>query len=324
MLMSKLFTFWVSLLLLGVCAAHARPSSKEIKPAEATLPTRIEAENALGLSNAEPDARTGPLSPPLLLLYNPARSSELPIFTGTARRFMDSARQMRPKFDLMPSREKVQFLERYVYALCNSHLVNGMDLVFKMESGSENFCGYTPGMLSCFSAETCDEAAQENAQKYIGGSLAKFDNFLKWADRRAWQYRGDALKVAFYTRNTRTRSGFQCSTLKIINDNPEPVIIWLRAMRRNPDGRQQAVFTKPYYVGPRATLPNLSDEDLFAKDTENRMRKLMTDAMAVARRVGINDIQAYSGTHERWNCSLTDKEVLPQPVLQKIHIDFPK
>ncbi len=321
--MLKLLVVCLTFLLLP--DVHAKPvgearGATKISRGQA-LPTQEEAAEAFGLLEPEP---TGvPRSPNLMLLYNPARASELSIFTGAARRFMDSARSQRPKFDAASPREKVQFLERYVFALCNSRLVNGMDLVFKMETSSENFCGYTPGMLSCFASGTCDAAARENAEKYIRGSILKFDHFTTWAERRKWQYRGDALKVAFYTRNTQTRSGFQCSTLKLINDNPKPVIVWIRASRRDADGRTQTVFSKPYYLEAQSTLPNLSDEDLFAKDTESRMRKLMAEAMAAARRLGINDIQAYSGTHERWNCAPSSKENLPQPVMQKIQIEFP-
>lgn len=265
-----------------------------------------------------------PKSAPLILLYNPMRPSELPIFTGTAQRFIQSARPLRPKFNAMTSRDKVQFLERYVFALCNSHLVNGMDLVFKMETGSENFCGYAPGMLNCFASDSCDEKAYDDSVKFIKASLGKFDRFLKWSDRRKWQYRGDAMRVAFYTRNTPTRSGFLCSTLKLVNDNEEAAIVRIRATQRNADGRAQTVFSRPYYVGPKSSLPNLSDEDLFSKDTESRMRKLTTDAMALAKRAGITDIQAYTGTHERWNCFPSTKTNTPQAEFQQVYVEFPK
>ncbi len=265
-----------------------------------------------------------PKTPPLMLLYNPMRASELPIFSGSAQRFIQLARPLRPKFNAMPSREKVQFLERYVFAMCNSHLVNGMDIVFKMETGTENFCGYSPGMLSCFAADKCDEATYDNAVKYIKGSLAKFDRFVKWSDRRKWQYRGDALRVGFYTRNTLTKSGMICTTLKLVNDNDEPAIVRMRASLRSADGRLQTVFSRPYYVGPNASLPNLSDENLFSKDTEVRMRKLTADAQAVAKRAAILDIQAYTGTHERWNCFPSPKPDAPQAEFQQVFIEFPK
>lgn len=275
------------------------------------------------------DAGFGPLSappktPPVMLLYNPMRPSEMTIFGGAAQRFIQSARPLRPKFNAMSSRDKVHFLERYVFAMCNSHLVNGMDLVFKMETGSENFCGYSPGMLNCFAADSCDETTYADAVKYIKGSLAKFDRFLKWSDRRKWQYRGDALKVGFYTRNTPTRSGQLCTTLKLINDNEEAAIVRVRASLRTADGRVQTVLSRPYYVGPKASLPNLSDENLFSKDTESRMRMLTADAQALGKRAGITDIQAYTGTHERWNCYSSPKAEAPQAEFQQVFVEFPK
>lgn len=265
-----------------------------------------------------------PKTPPVMLLYNPVRPSELPIFTGTALRFMQSARQQRPRFNAISSREKVQFLERYVYAMCNSHLVNGMDLVFKMETASENFCGYSPGMLNCFAADNCDAKNYADSVTYIRGSLAKFDKFVRWSDRRKWQYRGDALKIGFYTRNTPSRNGTLCATLKLVNDNEEPVIVRMRAALRTADGRMQTVFSRPYYVAARSSLPNLSDEDLFSKDTEVRMRKLTADAMALAKRAGIADIQAYTGTHERWNCLPSAKPTAAQADFHQVFVEFPK
>ena len=189
-------------------------------------------------------------------------------------RFVQSARSHRPKFDGLSAREKIHFLERYVFAICNSRLVNGMDLVFKLETGSENFCGYSPGMLNCYADEECDEAKRTETAQYVQGTLEKYDRFVDWAERRRWQYRGDALKVGFYTRNTLTKSGMICATLKLVNDNDEAVLVRLKSSLRTVDGRLQTVFSKPYYVGPRASLPNLSDEDLFSKDTELRMRQL--------------------------------------------------
>ncbi|KYC29122.1 protein of unknown function [Sterolibacterium denitrificans] len=272
---------------------------------------------------AEPEPVSAPpKAPPVMLLYNPLREPELPIFTGAAQRFIQSARPLRPRFNAMPSREKVNFLERYVFAMCNSRLVNGMDMVFKMETGSENFCGYMPGMLSCFAADSCSEPAYAEAVKYIRGSLAKFDRFIKWSDRRKWQYRGDALKVAFYTRNTLTKRGQLCATLKLLNDNDEAVVVRAAARLRTADGGRHTVFSRPYYVAARSSLPNLSDEDLFSKDTEMRMRKLTADAQAVAKQAGIADIQAYTGTHERWNCVASASEALPQAEFSQVWVEF--
>ncbi len=264
-----------------------------------------------------------PKALPVLLLYNPIRASELPVFTGVAQRFMQSARPLRPKFNAMSSREKVQFLERYVFAMCNSRMVNGMDLVFKMETGDENFCGYSPGMLACFASDTCEEPIYWDMVKYIKGVLGRYDRFIKWADKRKWEYRGDALKVGFYTRNTLTKSGMACTTLKLINDNDEAVVVRLNANVRTTDGRVHSVFSRPYYVSPHGTLPNLSDEDLFSKDTEIRMRSLTSDAQALAKRMGIVDIQAYTGTHERWNCFASAGVEMQQIQFQKIFIEFP-
>lgn len=264
-----------------------------------------------------------PKTPPVQLLYNPLREAELSVFTGAAQRFMQSARPLRSKFNAMSSRDKVNFLERYVFAMCNSRLVNGMDMVFKLETGSENFCGYMPGMLSCFAADNCSEPAYQEAVKYIRGSLAKFDRFIKWSDRRKWQYRGDALKVAFYTRNTLTKRGQSCATLKLINDNDEAAVIRISARLRTADGSKQPVFTRPYYVAARSSLPNLSDEDLFSKDTEMRMRKLTADAQLLAKQAGITDIQAYTGTHERWNCVPSTGDALPQVEFSQVWVEFP-
>lgn len=264
-----------------------------------------------------------PKTPPALLLYNPLREAELPIFSGTAQRFIQSARPLRPKFNAMSSREKVNFLERYVFAMCNSRLVNGMDMVFKLETGSENFCGYMPGMLSCFAADSCTVPAYNEAVKYIRGSLAKFDRFMKWSDRRKWQYRGDAFKVSFYTRNTLTKRGQLCATLKLLNDNDEAVVVRVAARLRTADGGTHAVFTRPYYVAARSSLPNLSDEDLFSKDTEMRMRKLTADAQVLAKRVGMTDIQAYTGTHERWNCVSSASDAVPQVEFSQVWVEFP-
>ncbi|MBV2234752.1 MAG: hypothetical protein KUL75_04310 [Sterolibacterium sp.] len=267
-------------------------------------------------------ASAQPRVPPALLLYNPLREAELLIFTGAAQRFIESARPLRPKFNAMSSREKVNFLERYVFAMCNSRLVNGMDMVFKLETGSENFCGYMPGMLSCFAADSCNAAAYDDAVKYIRASLAKFDRFIKWSDRRKWQYRGDAFKVAFYTRNTLTKRGQLCATLKLLNDNEEAVVVRVAGRLRLADGSRQSVFTRPYYVAPRASLPNLSDEDLFSKDTEMRMRKLTADAQVWARQMGVTDIQAYTGTHERWNCVQASSDALPQTEISQVWVEF--
>ena len=264
-----------------------------------------------------------PKAPPVLLLYNPTRASELPVFTGAAQRFIQSARPLRPKFNAMPSREKIQFLERYVFAMCNSRMVNGMDLVFKMETGDESFCGYSPGMLACFASDTCEEPIYWDMVKYIKGVLGRYDRFIKWADKRKWEYRGDALKVGFYTRNTLTKSGMACAALKLFNDNDEAVVIRLNASVRTTDGRVHPVFSRPYYVSPHGSLPNLSDEDLFSKDTEIRMRSLTSDAQALAKRMGIVDIQAYTGTHERWNCFASPGVEMQQIQFQKIFIEFP-
>lgn len=265
---------------------------------------------------------TAPKAPPVLLLYNPVRTAELPIFTGAAQRFIQSARPLRPRFNAMSSREKVQFLERYVFAMCNSRMVNGMDLVFRMETGNENFCGYSPGMLNCFASDTCEESTYGDMVKYIKGVLGRYDSFIKWADRRKWEYRGDALKVGFYTRNTMTKSGMTCATLKLVNDNDEAAVVRMNASARTADGRIHSVFSRPYYVGPHASLPNLSDEDLFSKDTEIRMRSLTSDAQAFAKRMGIVDIQAYTGTHERWNCFASAGADVQQIQFQKIFIEF--
>ena len=261
-----------------------------------------------------------PKASSVVLLYNPLRPAELSIFTGAALRFVHSARPLRPEFNRMPSREKVNFLERYVFAMCNSRLVNGMDMVFKMETNSENFCGYMPGMLSCFAADNCNAAAYQDAVQYIRGSLAKFDAFMRWSDRRKWQYRGDALGIAFYTRNTVTRRGQQCATLKLINDNATAVVVQAEAQLQLDTGEVKTVFSRPYYVAAKDDLPNLSDEDLFSKETESRMRKLTADAQGLARQLGIAEIQAYTGTHERWNCFATGQAALPQVRFTRILI----
>ena len=263
-----------------------------------------------------------PRTTPLMLLYNPMRTSEMSIFQGGAQRFIQTARPLRARFNALPSRDKVQFLERYVFALCNSRLVNGMDMVFKMETAGEGFCGYSPGMLSCFAADNCDEPAYETSVAYIRGALAKFDKFIRWSERRKWQYRGDARKVAFYTRVTQTRSGFLCTTLKLLNENEQAAIVHVQAMQRNAEGQVQAVLTRPYYLAPKSSLPNLSDEDLFSKDTEARMRKLMSEALAAARQAGISDIQAYTGTHERWNCFPSSKNSVSQPDIRQVYVEF--
>ncbi|MBP9713937.1 MAG: hypothetical protein KBD60_09645 [Sterolibacterium sp.] len=307
----------------GSPAAQAQTKGKKhtLKAAE---PEMSAAYNVPPLVDAliEP-VSAPPKTPPVILLYNPARRSELSIFTGPALRFVQSARSHRPKFDGLSAREKIHFLERYVFAICNSRLVNGMDLVFKLETGSENFCGYSPGMLNCYADEECDEAKRTETAQYVQGTLEKYDRFVDWAERRRWQYRGDALKVGFYTRNTLTKSGMICATLKLVNDNDEAVLVRLKSSLRTVDGRLQTVFSKPYYVGPRASLPNLSDEDLFSKDTELRMRQLTADAQAVAKRMSVVDIQAYTGTHERWNCFPSPGPDAQQPRFQQLHIEFP-
>ena len=267
-------------------------------------------------------ASAGPRTPPVSLIYNPARAAELTIFNGSALRFIQSARPLRRKINTMNAREQVNFLERYVFAMCNSRLVNGMDLVYKLDTGSENFCGYVPGMLSCYVAENCDEKTGLKAVQYMQGALDKFDRFMRWTDQRKWQYRGDALKVGFYTRNTLTRSGRLCATLKLINDNEQAVVVYVRASLKTPDGRAHGVFSRPYYVAAHSSLPNLSDEDLFNRDTEARMRKLTLDAQELARRQGITDIQAYTGTQEHWNCVAAATGRIAPIELQKIHIDF--
>jgi hypothetical protein len=264
-----------------------------------------------------------PKTAPVMLLYNPIRPFELSIFSGPALRFMQAARPHRPKINAFSPREQVQFLERYVFAMCNSQLVNGMDLVFKLETGSENFCGYSPGMLGCFAADNCDAKTFEDAVKYIRGTLSKYDQFVRWSDRRKWKYRGDALNVGFYTRNIVLRNGDLCATLKAVNDNVEPVILRLKSRVRASDGKVYPVFSRPYYVAGKSTLPNLSDENLFAKDTEVRMRKLTAEALAQAKRIGLTDIQAYTGTHERWNCFASSKPTAGQAEFQQIHIEFP-
>jgi hypothetical protein len=179
-------------------------------------------------------------------------------------------------------------------------------------------------MLSCFSADSCEEDKRSEMLGYVQGSLGKYDRFVHWADRRKWQYRGDALKLAVYTRNTLTKSGMICATLKLINDNDEAALVRFKSNLKTADGRLHTVFSKPYYVAPRASLPNLSDEDLFNKDTEFRMRQLTADAQALAKRVGVVDIQAYTGTHERWNCFPSPRPEAQQPQFQQIHIEFPQ
>lgn len=298
---------------------HAKPENA----ASAMPPALVYDVPPLVEMDIEP-VSAAPKTPPVLLLYNPVRPAELHVFTGAAQRFIQSARPLRPRFNAMSSRDKVQFLERYVFAMCNSRLVNGMDLVFRMETGSENFCGYSPGMLACFATDSCEEATYSDMVRYIKEMLKRYDRFIKWADKRKWEYRGDALKVGFYTRNTVTKSGMVCSTIKLINDNDEAAIVRMNARIRSTDGRLNTVFSRPYYIGPHASLPNLSDEDLFSKDTEIRMRSLTADAQALAKRSGILDIQAYTGTHERWNCFSTPSPEVLQVQFQKIHIEFPR
>lgn len=267
-------------------------------------------------------AGSGPRAPSVSLVYNPARSAELTIFSGPALRFIQSARPLRRQINAMNAREQVNFLERYVFAMCNSRLVNGMDLVYKLDTGSENFCGYVPGMLSCYVAENCDEKTGLKAVQYMQGALDKFDRFMRWSDQRKWQYRGDALRVGFYTRNTLTRSGRLCATLKLINDHDRAAIVYLRANLKTSDGRSHGVFSRPYYVAAHSSLPNLSDEDLFNRDTEARMRKLTLDAQELARRLGVSDIQAYTGTQEHWNCVANPAGRNASLELQKIHVEF--
>lgn len=262
---------------------------------------------------------------PVLLLYDPTRASELSVFRGPAQRFIQLARAQRPKFNAMSSREKIQYLENYVFGLCNKRIVNGLQVAFTMETGADSFCGYQPGMLSCFAADTCDDAAQDEAVKYIKAALARYDKFIRWSERRKWQYRGDALKVAFYTRNMPGRHANTCAMLKLINDNPEPVIVNIRGSVRSSDGQTNAVFGKPYYVAAKSALPNLSDEDLFNKDTEARLRSLTSEVLALSKRLSIPDLQAYTGTHERWNCfaSGNSNGSASQAVVQQVVVEFP-
>ncbi len=261
---------------------------------------------------------------PVMLLYDPTRASELPVFTGNSKRFIQSARTLRPKFNAISSREKVQFLENYIFSLCNARIVNGMSAIYTLETGTEGFCGYQPGILNCFAADNCDKGAQEEAVSYIRRALAKYDNFIRWSERRKWQYRGDALHVAFYTRNTPGKYGDTCASLKLINDNPQPIIVKMRGSVRSDDGKMHGVFGKPYYVAAKSSLPNLSDEDLFNKDTEARMRTLTADALALSKRLSIPDIQAYTGTHEKWNCFSSRNGGAAQAVLQQIVVEFPQ
>lgn len=268
---------------------------------------------------------TGASAASLMLLYNPTRPSELSIFRPQAQRFIQLARAQRPKINAMTSRERIQFLENYVFALCNKRIVHGMQVNFAQETGVDSFCGYQPGMLNCYASDTCDEAAEDEAVRYIKAALARFDKFVRWSERRKWQYRGDALNVAIYTRNMPGRQMNTCSMLKVVNDNPQPVIVTVRGSVRTFNGQTHEVFGKPYYVAAKSSLPNLGDEDLFNKDTEARLRTLTSEVLSLSRRLSITDLYAYTGVHERWNCFPTvGNGSIAQPVIQQVSVEFPK
>lgn len=242
------------------------------------------------------------LSAPLMLLYDPRRPAVLSVFKAHSLRFMQAGRQQRARFGALSPHEQVQFLERHVFALCNSSLSDGMDKVYGLETGHQGFCGYTPERLSCYATRTCDAATEARHVRYIQDSLRQYDDFVAWTQRRQWRYQGDAMGVAVYTRVERASQGRSCAYVKLINGRNQPIIAYLKASLQGDHGPAQTIWQTPYYVPAQASLPNVADENLFNPGTEARLRRLTTAAMQAAAVAGFMDIQAYSGPQERGNC----------------------